>query len=363
MTGPTTPERGGAGTTGEPRSGAVKRTARWGEIGRNTFAVASVFVGLTIGWFEARALFRLTGEPPPLVGYLVAVVLATLTTGLAVNVVARLRGQDRNGRMMFGDMLTALERISQGDFDVHLDTDGRGPYTEVIESVNRMARELGTLEQQRQDFVSNVSHEIQSPLTSIGGFAGLLRDPGLDEPTRQHYLDIISAECRRLSGLSDNLLRLSALDDAVLNRTRFRLDEQLREVILTLEPQWSQKELLMQFQADPVELDADPELLRQVWTNLLHNAVKFTPPGGRIRVNLRAEGSGAVVEVTDTGAGIASADLPHVFERFYRADKARGVGGNGLGLALAKRIVELHSGRITVASTPGQGASFTVQLP
>lgn len=356
MTSPSTPGPGG--------SGAAKRKIRWDDVGRNVFAIVTVFTALTIGWFEARALFQLTGEPPALAGYLVAIVLATLTAGLVINLIQRLRGQrfDR-GELMFADTLAALDRIARGDFDVHIVSDGRGPYSEVVESVNKLARELGTLEQQRQDFVSNVSHEIQSPLTSIGGFAGLLRDPGLDEPTRQHYLDIISAECRRLSGLSDNLLRLSALDDAVLNRGRVRLDEQLRDVILTLEPQWSEKELAVQLKADPVELDADADLLRQVWTNLVHNAVKFTPPGGRIRVNVRAEGSGAVVEVADTGVGIASTDLPHVFERFYRADKARGVGGNGLGLALAKRIVDLHAGRITVASTPGQGTTFTVHLP
>ncbi|MCW5952967.1 MAG: hypothetical protein KIT69_11995, partial [Propionibacteriaceae bacterium] len=335
----------------------------WEEIGRTALGILAVFVALTIGWFEARAVFQLTGEPPPLVGYLVGVALAVLTAGLVATVIARLRGMDGSGRTMFVDTLAALDRISQGDFDVRIPSDGRGPYAEVVESVNKMARELDTLEQQRQEFVSNVSHEIQSPLTSIGGFAGLLRDPGLDEPTRQHYLDIISAECRRLSGLSDNLLRLSALDDAVLGRTRFRLDEQLRDVILALEPQWSEKELAVQLEAGPVEVDADADLLRQAWTNLLHNAVKFTPAGGRVRVNVRAAEPGTIVEVSDTGIGIASAELPHVFERFYRADKARGVGGSGLGLALAKRIVELHAGRITVASTPGQGATFTVHLP
>lgn len=344
----------------EPRT---KDRSRWDGGGRAVLGVVGVFAALTIGWLEAWALFRLTGQPPALVGYLVAIVLGILTSGLVINAIARLRGQDRSGRAMFGDMLTALDRISQGDFDIHLDTDGRGPYTEVIESVNKLARELGTLEQQRQDFVSNVSHEIHSPLTSISGFADLLRDPGLDEPTRQHYLDIISAECRRLSGLSDNLLRLAALDDTVLSRVRLRLDDQLRDVILTLEPQWSAKDLSVELNAVEVEVDADAELLRQVWVNLVHNAVKFTPPGGRIRVAVRAEAAGALVEVTDTGIGIAAADLPHVFERFYRADKARAAGGNGLGLALAKRIVELHAGRLTVASTFGQGATFTVHLP
>ncbi len=352
-------ERSSAGSSTRP----ARPKLTWPEIGRTLLATLAVFTALSVGWFEAQALFRLTGQPPPLVGFLIAVVLAILTTGLVVNVVSWLRGREMGERAMFAETLAALERISQGDFDVRIPSEGRGPYSEVVESVNKMARELGTLEQQRQDFVSNVSHEIHSPLTSISGFAGLLRDPGLDEPTRQHYLDIITAECRRLSGLSDNLLRLSALDDTVLTRARFRLDEQLRDVILTLEPQWSVKEMAVELDAVPVEVDADADLLRQVWVNLVHNAVKFTPPGGRVRVNVRVEAAGTVVEVTDTGIGIAPADQPHVFERFYRADKARGAGGNGLGLALAKRIVELHAGRLTVTSTFGQGAAFAVRLP
>lgn len=335
----------------------------WPDVARMLLSTVAVLVALTVGWFEAQALFLLTGQPPALVGYLIAVVLAILTTWLVVNVVARLQGRELGDRAMLADMVFALERISQGDFDVRITGGGRGPYGEVVESVNKLAGDLGTLEQQRQDFVSNVSHEIHSPLTSISGFAGLLRDPGLAEPTRQHYLDVITAECRRLSTLSDNLLRLSALDDTVLARARFRLDEQLRDVILTLEPQWTAKELSVELEAGPSEVTADADLLRQVWVNLVHNAVKFTPPGGRIRVNLRADETGAQVEVTDTGIGIAAADQPHVFERFYRADKARGVGGNGLGLALAKRIVDLHDGRITVSSIPGQSTTFTVQLP
>jgi signal transduction histidine kinase len=227
------------------------------------------------------------------------------------------------------------------------------------------------MEELRQDFIANVSHEIQSPLTSIQGFASLLREPDLDPTTRQHYLDIVSAECRRLSSLSSNLLRLSALDDAEVEEQPFRLDEQLRDVILTLEPQWRAKGL-------EVELDApaaaqgrgDPDLVRQIWINLVHNAIKFTPAGGRIRVVAVAEPSGTQrgpaswrVDVEDSGDGIGQTDLPHVFERFYRADKARDARGSGLGLALAKRIVKLHGGKITVASVLGEGSVFSVRLP
>jgi signal transduction histidine kinase len=235
-----------------------------------------------------------------------------------------------------------------------------------------MARELGTMEGQRQEFISNVSHEIQSPLTSIIGFTNLLKDPSLSEQQRLRYLTIIETESRRLSRLSDNLLRLSALDsdDSTLERSRFALDEQLRSVIVMLEPQWSARQQTLTMDVEKLEITADRELLEQVWINLLHNALKFTPKGGTIAVRLThdIDGDGVgrgVCTVTDTGDGIAPGDLPHIFERFYRADRARdrALGGNGLGLPLAKRIVELHGGAITVKSDPGKGATFSVYLP
>src|SRR5699024_10047123 len=174
----------------------------------------------------------------------------------------------------------------------------------------------------------------------------------------------VTSECRRLSGLSANLLRLSALAEARLERGPVQLDEHVRSAVLALEPVWSANHVHVELDAVPVRVRADGELLTQVWTNLVQNAVKFTPSGGRVQVRVTAEPAGAArVQVVDTGIGIAATDLPHVFERFYRADKARGSGGNGLGLALARRIIELHHGRITVTSQPGSGTTFTVQLP
>lgn len=330
-----------------------------GRIGAATAAVLWVF---TLGWLLAQLLFHFTGRPPALVGYLITAAISLVVGGGASALFGRITG--RGDRTFFDDLKVALERISQGDFDVHLDPDRPGPLTELIATVNEMAQSLGTLEQQRQDFVSNVSHEIQSPLTSISGFADLLRDPALDEPTRARYLGIITAECRRLSGLSDNLLRLSSLDDATMERTRLRVDEQVRGVVLTLEPVWSAKGLRVELDAQPAPVEADADLLQQVWTNLVQNAVKFTPAGGQVHLRVTAEVAGAVqVQVSDTGMGISTADLPHVFERFYRADKARGPGGNGLGLALAKRIVDLHQGRIAVGSEQDRGTTFTVDIP
>jgi signal transduction histidine kinase len=328
---------------------------------------------MTLGWFLAEALFRFTGRPPALAAYMVGVALGLALCALAAFVASLAAKKGQLGQWTLGDrILEALERIGRGEFDIHIENAGRSPFGDVVDSVNSMARQLGTLEQQRQDFISAVSHEIQSPLTSITGFAGLLRDLDLDEETRRHYLDVIAAECARLSALGANLLRLSALDEAEIGVSPFALDEQLRDVILTLEPQWSDRRVAVELDALAAGAHGDPDLLRQVWVNLVHNAIKFTPPGGQIEVQVTpwtskttpggAE-SGWRVDVRDSGDGIASTDLPHIFERFYRGDRARAAGGNGLGLALAKRIVDLHGGRITAASAPGQGSTFTVYLP
>jgi len=264
---------------------------------------------------------------------------------------------DRN---QHNTLLDAMARIAQGDFSVFVPTDDH-IHNEFAEAVNTMARDLGNLETMRQDFISNVSHEIQSPLTSIGGFASLLKQDDLPTDERRRYAAIIEAESRRLSSLSDNLLKLSSLDDSAITKKSFRLDKQLSNIILTLEPQWSAKNLTVEAELQPCELCGDADLLSQVWVNLLVNAIKFTPEGGTIELTM----NNVQCTIRDTGAGIAPKDLPHIFERFYKADKARdrSLGGNGLGLSLVKKIIDLHGGTIAVQSEVGVGTAFTILLP
>ncbi|MDR1246849.1 MAG: HAMP domain-containing histidine kinase [Clostridiales Family XIII bacterium] len=258
-------------------------------------------------------------------------------------------------------ILGAMERISQGDFSVLLSENDDEHFADLAKAVNDMARNLGTLETMRQDFISNVSHEIQSPLTSIGGFAALLKNDALPAGERRRYAGIIESESRRLSSLSDNLLKLSALGDNLLDKAEFRLDKQLAGIVLTLEPQWSAKNLTVEAELSGCVINGDEELLSQVWINLLVNAIKFTPENGVVRVSLKNN----AVRIADTGAGISKDDLPHIFERFYKVDKARdrALGGNGLGLSLVKKITELHGGRISVDSEIGKGAAFEIFLP
>ncbi|MGD1118430.1 MAG: HAMP domain-containing sensor histidine kinase [Dehalococcoidales bacterium] len=281
--------------------------------------------------------------------------------------ISRFSKAGRQDRAFHNQLLNAMTRIAQGDFEVYVNPQDTNFHEDIAEGINKIAKELGSMEQLRQDFISNVSHEIQSPLTSIRGFATLLKNDSLTPEQKNHYLNIIEAESKRLSSLSDNLLKLSALETGSepLSIKEYRLDKQLEEVALMLEPQWRGKNITMEADLEKLTIQGDEDLLSQVWVNLLHNAIKFTPEGGVVRVVLKSTNKEACCQISDTGIGIASEDLIHIFERFYKVDKSRdrALGGNGLGLSLAKKIVELHGGHITVQSQLGKGATFTVALP
>lgn len=274
-------------------------------------------------------------------------------------ITGRFHPGDNHRRGSWEETLTALEQISRGDFSVFLPENEDAHFNDLTKAVNDMARNLGDLDKMRSDFISNVSHEIQSPLTSISGFAALLKTD-LPEEERRRYAEIIETESKRLSGLSDNLMKLSSLDSKTITRYDFRLDKQLQNVILALEPHWAAKNITLEADLEKITVNGDEDLLSQVWTNLLHNAIKFTPQGGIIYVLLK---DGAV-KIADTGYGIMQEELPHIFERFYKVDKARdrSLGGNGLGLSIVKKILDLHGWAIDVESELGKGTTFTIML-
>lgn len=262
----------------------------------------------------------------------------------------------------------ATEKLAGGDFNVSLDLKRQDEVGELAQSFNQMTKELKQIEQMRQDFVSNVSHEIQSPLTSISGFAKALKNSELiTDEQRPYYLDIIISESDRLSRLGDNLLKLASLDSEHHPFTVESIDvaEQIRQVIVASEPQWSTKKLMVSLKApSPIWLSGDRDLLQQVWLNLLSNSIKFTPNSGTIMIDLKQENN-LVITFADTGKGIPAEELSHLFQRFYKVDKARSrqQGGNGLGLAIVKKIITLHHGTIDITSIVARGTLITITLP
>ena len=334
--------------------------------------VVQIFLSLALLWAGVHALFNLWAplDNPWIRGVL------ELWTALLLGFFGALalgRWLGKNHQDPIGQINDAMVKIARGDFTVQvtpLVRDSESPQHDQLkklaDNLNTMAGSLAKMEDLRRRFVADVSHEFQSPLTSIQGFSQALRAADLPENLRQRYLGIIETEARRLSRLSENLLRLNSLDDreAPPEPVEFRLDVQVREVLAALEPQWAGKKL--ELEADLVETTVvgNRELWAQVWTNLVHNAVKFTPEGGRLSVTL--SGTPAVVEVADSGIGLEPGETDRIFERFYKADASRTgtVPGSGLGLALVKRIAELHGAKAEAFSPgPGRGTVVRVTFP
>jgi signal transduction histidine kinase len=261
----------------------------------------------------------------------------------------------------------ATKRMAKGQFDVELPTKRKDEIGVLSVSFNQMAKELGKLDRMRRDFVSNVSHEIGTPLTSISGFTKALKQKQMSEESRLRYLTIIEEESERLSRLSQNLLRLSHLqqENQPLKVITYRLDEQLRRVIIALEPQWKAKEIEIDLLLEPLSVQADKDLLSQVWINLLSNSIKFTPLGGEIRIEALMIDNQNTVSITDNGIGIPEEERADIFKPFHKVDKARNssVKGNGLGLSIVKQIIDMHQGDIQVSGKLGTGATFEVTLP
>lgn len=260
----------------------------------------------------------------------------------------------------------ATKKLAEGDYDIKLDITRKDEIGNLAANFAQMTESLKQLDEMRQEFVSNVSHEIQSPLTSIQGFSQAIRSGGVTAEQQDVYLAIIEEESRRLSSLSKQLLTLASLDKetSLYEPSRYRLDEQIRHVLLMLEQKWQEKDLKIDLDLPETMIYADKHLLNQVWVNLIANSIKFTPPSGSIRIAIDANQEIAVT-IEDTGIGISEEELQHIFERFYKGDKARNrtSTGSGLGLAIVKKIVSVAGGSLQVKSAAGEGTAITVRLP
>ena len=266
-------------------------------------------------------------------------------------------------------ILDATRRITAGDLSVEIEPIGYRVdvygFDTIIHDLNRMTRELGSIETLRSDFVANVSHELKTPLAVISNYATMLQSPGLTEQERMEYAGAIHHASRNLADLVSNILKLNKLENQQIfpETEEFDLAAQLCECVLNFEDILEKKQIVLE--ADLPEMfpiKADPELLGLVWNNLLSNAMKFTPQGGTVRVSLTREQNNAVVSVSDTGCGMTAEQGRHIFEKFYQTDPSHATRGNGLGLALVKRVVDITGSAITVQSTPGKGSTFTVRI-
>lgn len=267
------------------------------------------------------------------------------------------------------EIITAAEKIVQGDFSVrikpqnHVAVDGN--FNQIIDCFNKMAEELGSVETLRTDFIANVSHEMKTPLAVMQNYGKLLQSPDLQAEQRVEYAKGVTDAARRMADMMTNILKLNRLENQQIypKSEEFDLGEQLCECLLQYENVWEKKKIEIETNiAEDVKVLADAELLSHVWNNLFSNAFKFTKEGGKVSVALSATEHHATVNVTDTGCGMTADVGTHIFEKFYQGDTSHATQGNGLGLALVKRVVDIMQGEINVESALGVGTTFTVRI-
>ncbi len=266
-------------------------------------------------------------------------------------------------------IVQGAEKLMRGDFSARIEPyrgiGERSGFDTIIDYFNRMAEELSGVETLRTDFIANVSHELKTPLAVLQNYGTMLQSPNLPAEQRMEYARAITEQSRRLADLITNILKLNRLENQQIYPAvkRYDLGEQLAACLLQFESTWEKKQIDIETDIEEdVFVESDDELLSLVWNNLFSNALKFTESGGRVSVTLKTEGDHAVVSVSDTGCGISPETGKHIFEKFYQGDTSRATQGNGLGLALVKRVADIVGGDLSVESEVGKGSTFTVKI-
>ncbi len=340
-----------------------RRHARWSIFGSLLF-FASIALTVTIALIMYGFVDERTNGDRGIVAivmFLVVVFLSILWT--LADVVRRRIMVDKPVEKI----LSATAKIAAGDFTVRLEQRHGYPeydeYDEIMENLNIMAEALGKSEMLKTDFISNVSHELKTPLAVIKNYAELLKREQ-DEAKRREYLEILLGASSRLNDLVTNVLKLSKLENERIKpeMTSFRLDELLANVVIGLEDKIEKKKIELVCNFDEVETYSSAGYLEIVFNNLISNAVKFTDEGGRVEITLKQVGETTFVSVRDSGCGISAETGKRIFDKFYQGDTSRAQEGNGLGLALVKKVVDLLGGKISVESELGKGSTFTIVL-
>lgn len=292
-------------------------------------------------------------------------ILALALVCTVIDVARRRVTVDRPVRKILG----ATDRIAAGDFSVRLEPVhpyGRyDEYDRIMENLNKMAAELSKTAVLNNDFVSNVSHELKTPLAVVQNYAAALKKDGVTDEERKYYADVLEDTAKKLTALVGNVLKLNRLENHEITPefTKIDLEESLARAVLKYEDMIENKNLRLECDLQSAEVYSVEEYLDIIWNNLISNAVKFTDPGGAIKVSLRLVGGKAVVSVADTGCGIDSGTGARIFEKFYQGDTSHAGEGNGLGLALVKKVIDVLGGEIHVESAREKGSVFTVSLP
>lgn len=259
----------------------------------------------------------------------------------------------------------ATKQIAKEDYDVTIEIARTDELGLLAKSFNKMAQDLKQQDETRKSFIRNISHDLQTPLQNINGYANLLKSKELTDENRLHYADIIEAETGRLSSLTKQLLLLNSLDELAYKRqqTAINISEQIERIVM--KNQWliEQKELAIWLQLDAAIFDGDETLLENLWENLIANAIKYNRQGGEINITVQSDSAVITIEIADTGIGIEQEHLPHIFKRFYRVDEARQTKGTGLGLAIVQEIVHFYNGQITMNSKENAGTTIIIKLP
>ncbi|MBP3667892.1 MAG: HAMP domain-containing histidine kinase [Clostridia bacterium] len=265
-------------------------------------------------------------------------------------------------------LISSMNRLAMGDFSVRMEGKGmlanHPAIRDLCDGFNKLAEELENTEMLRGDFINNFSHEFKTPIVSIAGFAKLLKRNGLSDGQRMSYLNSIEEESLRLSYMATNVLNLTKVENQTIltDVTSFNVSEQVRSAVLLLEAKWSEKDIDLRLDFDEHMLEGNEELLKQVWINLVDNAIKFSPPCGAVLLDVQDGGETVTVTVSNTGPEIPEEKRERIFSKFYQTDESHATEGNGIGLAVVKRVVDLHGGRVTVKSENGM-TTFTVELP
>lgn len=259
----------------------------------------------------------------------------------------------------------ATKKVASGDFTIELETKRDDEIGELTHNFNKMVKELNSIECLQKDFINNVSHEIKTPISSIQGFAKLLEADDLSKEERKEYAEIIKEESDRLLYLSTNILKLAKLEnqERIMNKTKFNIAEQIRRTISVLEPKWKEKNIKFNVSLKEQEFWGEKDLMYQVWMNIIENSIKFSKQDGQIDVKMKTNQDSIIVEIKDYGIGMEEEEAKKIFDRFYQIDKSHTKPGAGLGMTIAKRIVELSDGKIEVKSKLNENTTFIVTLP